>query len=113
MSRSGSAAPANGSRWPILGVLALVLAPAAVLCVQLGALAGKQFIESPGNLSITTLFPGLVRASSRVLLVCVLQGAAAGIASLLLGERPRWPALLAVATFGLLVSAGVVVFSMR
>ena len=91
------------SRIPIFGILSVAMTPAGVLFTQLGGWIIETLVEKPGSISITTLLPGVVRASANVQLACLAQGVVAGFIALLIGERPRWLPVLALSATALLL----------
>lgn len=77
--------------------------PALALLSLLEGWISDTFVDRPGSLSMSTLLPGVARASSRVLLACVVQGVAAGVIALVTRERPRWLPILGLATTAFLI----------
>jgi hypothetical protein len=94
----------SSRRVPIFGILSVALAPVAVLFAQLGGWTSDVFVDRPGNVSLTTLLPGMARATSRVLLACGVEGVAAGVIALAIGERPRWLPVLGLTAIALLLA---------
>jgi hypothetical protein len=85
----------------------VALTPLAILFSVLGAFLLETFVDKPGSMPMSTLFPGVAHAAMPVTAACFVNGALAAVIALAGGERPRWLPVLGLATtvsiIGLLV----------
>lgn len=89
------AAPKAHRRGPWCGVVALLLLPATVFCSLMGGLLNTAVVLPAGG-TVSALLPGVSQAATAVQFACILGGVAAAIGSVVLGERPTWPAYVAL-----------------
>lgn len=97
----GRTEPAGAGRpLPIFGIVSIAMTPLAVILGQIGGWIIEASVDRPGDVSLTTLFPGMGAGSARVLLACVVQAVAAGVIGLVTREEPRWLSALGVISIG-------------
>ena len=112
MSNTGRGQQRYDRPLPFFGILSLVLAPLSLLSAALAALTLESFVVRPavGAFSMSTLLPGVARASVMIVAVSTAAGMVSALAALASGERTRWLPLLSlgatVAIFAWLLYAG-------
>jgi len=111
MNRDVAELDTSGRPLPVWGILSVALTPLAVLFSILGAVLLETFVDKPGSVPMSTLFPGVAHAAMPVTVACFVNGALAAVIALVGGERPRWLPIVGLAMTTVII--GLLVYLRR